>query len=165
MTLAPSLAALIAATIVVSGCASLKPPERPSYTGTDNIQTAKNDQLVGKWTVSELNPLPGTPAQTTVIEYRPDGTVTGLVSSSSEETAALGSLEFQLEGSWVLEADTVSHQNITMNSTRDDALGSMVSKLINRQKGISGQANIFELSDNRIVMVGSDGAAMEYIRQ
>ncbi len=165
MKLASRLAALLAVTFALSSCATTSQPERPDYTGPDNVQTATGDQLVGKWAVTDLNPYPGSPAQTTLIEYRPDGTVTGAVSPEGEGLEALGNLEFELEGNWVLQADTVTHQNITMNSTREDALGSLVSKLVNSQQGISGQANIFELSDNRIVMVGNDGTAMEYIRQ
>ncbi len=157
--------ALVGATIILASCASLTPPTRPDYTGSDDVQSAQTQQLVGKWAVSELNPLPQTEPQTTLIEYRSDGTVTGLITPSGEGLEALGNLQFELSGNWTLEADVVTHQNITMSSTRDDTLGSMISNMVNNQKGIAGQANIYELSADRIVMVGSDGAAMEYVRQ
>ncbi|MFK7857978.1 MAG: hypothetical protein AB8B64_04130 [Granulosicoccus sp.] len=157
--------ALLLSTLLLAGCSSLKAPVRPDYAGADSVNTANPAQLVGKWSVSDLNPYPNSEPQTTSIEYREDGTVTGIIIPKGEGMAALGNLEFELTGNWTLENDVVSHQNMKMNSTNDNALGGLVSKIVNSRPAISGQANIYELSDNRIVMVGTDGAAMEYVRQ
>lgn len=160
-----TLSALLAAILATSGCASLKPPVRPDYSGSDTVTQAQPAQLVGVWSVTDLNPYPGSDPQLTLIEYRTDGSVVGTVTPQGEGADALGNMQFKLAGQWMLSEDVVTHQNMTMTSTSDSAIGDYVSKLINKQKGISGQANIHELSPARIVMVGSDGAAMEYLRQ
>jgi len=112
---------ILSLALTASGCASLAPPERPIYQGADNINSAKASQLVGVWSVTDLNPYP--------------------------------------------EADTVTHQNVKMNSPTEGTMSAMIASIINQQNGISGQANIYELSADRIVMVSEDGNAMEYIRQ
>lgn len=149
----------------LAGCASFSTPERPAYSGTDNVNSAQANQLIGTWRVVELNPIANSKQQPTVIEYRADGSVIGTIKLEGEEFAAVGPLEFELTGQWMLDADTVTHADITMKSKSDSEIGSLLSSVINDQKGISGQANIYELSNDRIVMLGSDGAAMEYIRQ
>ncbi|MFK8079919.1 MAG: hypothetical protein AB8B97_06525 [Granulosicoccus sp.] len=156
---------LLLCTVLATGCSSLKTPVRPDYPGADSVSTADAAQLVGVWSVSDLNPYPGNEPQTTTIEYRDDGTVTGLVVPKGDGMEALGNLEFELTGNWVLDGDVLSHENMTMKSTNGNAMGGLLSKIVNSRPAVSGQANIYELSDTRIVMVGSDGAAMEYVRQ
>lgn len=151
--------------IMLTGCAALAPPERPAYTGTDSVTNAQAEQLVGNWSVTQLNPFPDSPPQNVFIEYFADGNVKGQLTITGEQVQAVGDMEFELTGQWILNGDVVTHQNIQMNSTRTDTLGSIISQMVNSQQGISGRANIYELSKNRIVMLGSDGAAMEYIRQ
>jgi len=150
---------------ILSSCASLPPAERPAYLGADLITHAQSTQLLGKWTVNELNPHPNSEPQSTTIEYRKDGTVVGTLKPQGESAQAFGNMQFELTGEWILNEDTVVHQNVNMSSTSDSTMGDLISSMINNQKGVSGQANIYELSPNRIVMVGNDGAAMEYIRQ
>ena len=157
--------AIILSATVLSACASLTPPERPRYAGADSVDSAQPAQLVGVWAVTDLNPYPNSEPQNTIIEYRDDGTVAGTLVPQGESADALGNMQFELTGEWVLDGDTVIHENVTMNSTSDNAVGDLIGRVINKQEGISGQANIYELSTDRIVMVGSDGAAMEYIRQ
>ena len=159
----PIIALLLSAT-TITGCASLSSPNRPAYTGADNITSAQPEQLVGIWRVTRLNPVSGTEPQPTIIEYRGDGTVVGSTTIDGEGFGATGPLEFVLSGQWTLDADVVIHQNITMSSKDDSPIGSIISNTINNQKDISGKANIYELSANRIVMLGSDGDAKEYIR-
>ena len=151
--------------ITLTSCASLSPPGRPGYAGIDNISSAQPGQLIGTWRVTDLNPIAGTEPNQTIIEYRADGSVIGNLRIDGEEFEAIGPIEFELTGQWTLNADTVIHENITMNSKSESEFGSLISNVINQQKGISGQANIYELSPDRIVMLSSDGAAKEYIRQ
>jgi len=160
--------ALLAGAVFASGCASLAPPERPAYTGPDNISSAQSEQLVGVWLVTDLNPYPNSEQQSTVIEYRSDGSVSGLMELKGEQyesLAAFGDMQFEMSGQWTLEGDTVTHKDIKMKSTKEGGLSTMMANMVNSQEGISGKANIYELSADRIVMMGSDGAAMEYIRQ
>jgi len=157
---------LIICVVVTTGCASLQPPVRPDYTGSDTVDKAEPGQFIGKWAVTDLNPYPDAEPQKTTIEYLADGTVIGLVEPQGEGASALGNMKFQMSGNWQLDGDLISHSNIEMSTSADNQMGALISKLVNNSsKGIAGQANIYELSANRIVMVGTDGAAMEYIRQ
>jgi len=160
-TIGLSLAVLFLAT----SCASLKPPVRPDYTGADSVDAANVSQLVGAWSVSSLNPYPEEQPQQTIIEYKQDGTVTGMIEPQGESSEVLGNMRFELTGDWTLIGDQVKHSNIEMNTSSDNAMGAMVSKLINNSKGIAGEGNIYEISANRMVIVGTDGSAMEYIRR
>ncbi len=161
LTFTASLAALM----LLTSCTSLTPPARPDYTGADSIDTADALQIIGAWTVKSLNPYPNEEPQGTTIEYRQDGTVLGTIEPQGESAAVLGNMRFELTGKWSLDGDQIRHSNVEMNSTSNNAMGSMVSKLINGQKGIAGEGNIYELSVNRMVIMGSDGTAMEYVRQ
>jgi hypothetical protein len=159
---------ILSLALTASGCASLAPPERPIYQGADNINSAKTSQLVGVWSVTDLNPYPDTAPQATTIEYRADGSIGGLIEMNKENLDGMehfGDMQFEVQGQWVLEADTVTHQNVKMNSPTEGTMSAMIASIINQQNGISGQANIYELSADRIVMVSEDGNAMEYIRQ
>jgi hypothetical protein len=155
----------LAGLMLLSSCASLAPPARPDYTGADSVDAANTSQIVGAWTVRSLNPYPNEEPQSTTIEYRQDGTVLGTIEPQGDSAAVLGNMRFELTGNWSLEADQIRHSDIEMSSSSDNAMGSMVSKMINGKKGIAGEGNIYELSANRMVIMGSDGTAMEYVRQ
>lgn len=159
------LLSLLFVSLWLAGCSAIKAPARPDYTGIDSVNTATTTQLVGLWRVTNLNPYPGNESQTTTIEYRKDGTVKGLLTLQDDGTDALGQMEFELTGNWMLERDIVSHENITMRSTIDNPMADIVSDIINSRPAISSKANIYELSDVRMVMVGTDGNAMEYVKQ
>ncbi|MEE9320767.1 MAG: hypothetical protein V3U76_10010 [Granulosicoccus sp.] len=160
------VASLALSSILASSCASTKPPVRPDYTGNDQVSAVSAGQLFGKWLVTSLNPYPGEGDQQTVIEYHSNGTVSGQITLQSEAAAALGSTSLTMSGDWSVDGDIVSHANISMEESSGSAMGALLSKMINSSsRNVAGSANIYELSDNRIVMVGSDGAAMQYIRQ
>lgn len=156
---------LLAAVIAVSGCASLTPPERPAYSGADTVSSVEASQLVGSWRVNELNPIPNSEPQQTTIEYLSDGTVRGTVVPQGESAAAMGETTFELTGNWQVEGDTVVHENMEMTANSDNPVVTMMARMINSRQGISGQANIYELTADRMVMVGEEGSAMEYLRQ
>ena len=161
-----ALTLLIGCAVVVTSCASLTPPVRPDYNGRDSVDNANPGQLIGKWVVTDLNPYPDAQPQSTIIEYLADGTVVGLIEPQGDSASALGNMKFQMSGNWQLNGDMMSHSNIEMSSSSDNQMGALISKLVNNSsKGIAGEANIYELSANRIVMVGTDGSAMEYVRQ
>ena len=158
---------LLATAIALTSCASLTPPERPAYTGVDSVSTATQSQLVGVWTVNNLNPYPDSEPQRTTIEYKADGSVLGQVIPEGESAKALGNMTFEMTGNWRLDGDVISHENMEMNiiTEDDNKLMNVLGNLFGKKNGLSGQANIYELSANRIVMVGADGGAMEYVRQ
>lgn len=156
---------LLATALTLAGCASLAPPKRPAYTGADSVTSASASQLVGTWRVSDLNPYPDAEPQDTTIEYLSDGSVRGTVIPRGESMAMLGETTFEFTGRYQVNGDTVVHQDVEMSADSDNPMVGMIANMINSRQGISGQANIYELSSNRIVMVGEDGGAMEYLRQ
>jgi hypothetical protein len=150
--------------LLLTACASVLTTSREPYHGVDKISSVEAASLVGRWKVNELNPRTDAPPQQTVIEYFADGTVQGLISLNGADLP--GSNDFRLSGNWTLQGDTVSHTDITMKSLDDSAFGAMLSDMINNsEQDLGGVANIQELSETRMVFLGSDGATMEYIRE
>ncbi len=156
---------LLAAVLAISGCASMSPPVRPDYTGADSVSSADASQLLGSWRINPLNPYPDAEPQETTVEYMADGTVLGETVPGGESAALLGDTRFQFRGTWSLDGDTVVHKDVQMSTTGGNAMASMMARMISSRQNISGSANIYELSANRIVMVGDDGNATEYVRQ
>ncbi|MBX2881926.1 MAG: hypothetical protein KTR32_18405 [Granulosicoccus sp.] len=148
------------------GCASSTIRERTLYLGKDEIDKANPSQLVGVWVVRELNPLSDTSAQTTVVEYRANGTVKSTSTPTVETTDQAGIFAFELHGNWELQGDIISHSNIKMRVLSDDPVATKLGNYLNnRSENVGGTANIYELDSRRMVMVGDDGTAMEYTRQ
>ena len=160
-------AAALGAATLLAGC-SLTPPERPAYTGTDRVGTDVDPaSLVGAWRVTPLNPYPDEEPQDTIIEYRADGTLSGVLEPRGEESiAAFGAgTSFTMSGDWTLVDGTVSHSDVRMESSSDNPLARLTSGFINGTSlDIDGTADILELEPDRIVMLGTDGAAMRYDR-
>ena len=111
------LLALSAASLVLASCASLTPPVRPACAGADMVDTAQASQLVGNWTVTNLNPYPDSGTQAITIRYLADGTLQGEIMHQGEAAAALGNMQFMLTGEWQLYADTLTHRNAELNTS------------------------------------------------
>ena len=162
------IAASAVFTLLVSGgCATFAPePERPAYGGTDQVGEVSADSLVGTWRVTALNPFPDQPDQETVIEYRADGSVSGEVEPDERSMAMMGeNARMEITGLWSVEGGVMSHSDMDMEIVNGNALARMASGIMNGVMGdIASQADVYELSANRIVMVGDDGAAMRYDR-
>lgn len=158
--------AVALAALLASGCASFTPPERPAWNGSDQVGDVAPEQLVGTWNVTPLNPYPDAEPQTTVIEYRADGTVGGRIEPEGRSALAFGAdTVFELSGEWRVADGIVSHENIEMEAVSESAMAQLMSNMINSMsRGIEGSANVYELDANRIVMLGEDGAAMRYER-
>ena len=158
-------AALTATLLLASGCAAFAPPERPRWEGVDQVGEVAAERLVGRWRVTPLNPYPDQEPQDTVIEYRADGRVLGEIEPGGESAAMLGDTRFLMSGRWALESGVVRHSEIEMQAESDNPLARLMSDMINgMQRDLGGEADIQEISDRRIVMLGSDGAAMRYDR-
>lgn len=154
---------LIFVAACLSSCISVSTPTRPAYDGIDSVSSALASQFVGAWRVTDINPSPNATPQETIIEYKSNGKVVGQVKTNASQAAQ--NLTYQLTGNWTLEGDTITHSNIRMTSKSDDRVAQLLSAMINSSnQQLGGQANVYQLSDNRIVMVGTDGAAMEYVR-
>ena len=188
---APALVpALAAALLVASGCAALAPAERPLWEGRDQVGDVAPERLVGTWRVTPLNPYPDQATQSTVIEYRRDGSVVGQIapsddssddsggnsgggsngdssdSSGDESATASGEARFEIRGRWTLADGIVSHADLEVRALSDDAMARLVADLINgTERDLAGTADIQQIDAERIVMLGTDGAAVRYERQ
>ena len=160
------LAALACTLLSASGCVSLTPPERPAWQGTDQVGDVPPESLVGVWRVRELNPYPDAEPQDVTIEYRDDGTVSGRIVPRGPSANAFGDIAFQMNGQWKVDAGIVSHSDVEMETIGDNAFARMMSGVVNGlERDLGGSADIQELGADRIVMLGTDGGAMEYLRQ
>ena len=157
---------LLATVLALVGCASLAPPERPPWEGPDLVDRFEPDRLVGVWRVTPLNPYPEQPAQDTVMEYRPDGTVTADIDTASdEEMAALGDIRFRMNAHWSVADGRVLHEDVTMESIGDNQFARLMTSMINGMKrDLGGEADLRELEADHMVMLGSDGSATRYDR-
>ena len=161
------LAAALLALAVASGCATFAPePERPAYGGTDQVGDVAADSLVGTWRVTALNPFPDQPPQETIIEYRADGSVTGQVDMDERSMAMMGeNARLEITGLWSIEGGVVNHSDMDVEIVDGNALARMAGGIVSGAMGdIASRADVYELTAERIVMVGEDGAAMRYDR-
>ena len=153
--------------LIVSSCATQHTPLRANYSGPDNISLANANCLVGTWRAKEINPIENRRPQGSIIKYHSDGTVTAIPGSAKigQATQQPDDLKLLITGNWTLQNDLIIHSNISMQSLSNDEASLLLSELINHAgHELGGTANIYELSANRMVTVGSDGVAVEHIR-
>jgi len=161
-----TLAAAALAALATGGC-STSAPERPAYDVPDQVGGDVDPAaLVGVWQVTPLNPYPEQGEQETLIEYRDDGSVVGQVDPSDDEAmAALGDVRFEMTGRWSVSEGSVTHRDVKMEALSDNTFAKLMTSLVNGAKrDLGGTADIRELGPDRIVMLGTDGAAMRYDR-
>lgn len=154
---------LVGALILMAACTSNTKPPPQDFPDAVTASDVQREDIVGRWTATERNPASGQSARTSIIEYFADGTVKGLMRLAGPTDAQ--ALTFEVTGGWIVNGNVISHNEIKMNSTTDNEAAQRISMLVNSQRGISGVARIVELTNERMVMVGTDGVAMEYIRQ
>lgn len=160
------ITAVVACAAVLSGCIST--PPRPVYEGADTVGAIDKSALIGKWEVRQLNPVPGTDYPKIVSVYSEDGTVATTMIPTGEMAEAMGSTTYESNGNWGTEGDFLMHSEMKMKTTDNSGsnqFSALLDKVINnRMKDIEAQANVYEVTANRIVLVSPDGIAQEYIR-
>lgn len=163
-----SVGLLIIVGMILSSCVTSKAPARTNYVGHDIISNANINCLIGSWLAQEINPIDNQLQQDTLIEYQSDGTVTGTVGLAvgSETIQNPNAFHVQITGSWSLQNDLITHSDIKMESLNDDPTSLLLSELINNAgHELGGTANIYELTADKMVTVGTDGKAIQYVRQ
>ena len=69
-------------------------------------------------------------------------------------------------GTWQVEGDLIRVQLESIKETSGNALGGMMATFMSGMKDrMNGTANVYEASANRVVLVGTDGGAVELTRQ
>ncbi|NOY71887.1 MAG: hypothetical protein GXP14_05840 [Gammaproteobacteria bacterium] len=153
------------AVVLFNGCASMSQPERAAYTGADNIGAIKPEILIGNWNIKLLNPVEGEEMQKLISTYKSDGTVV-MKAQSSASNNPMGNIVLEMTGTWSIEGEHVVLQLDSIRETSGNAIASlMVGMLGNMKKSLSGTANIYEASVDRIVLVSTEGGqAQEWTR-
>ncbi|MBX2885849.1 MAG: hypothetical protein KTR32_38185 [Granulosicoccus sp.] len=153
---------LLLLTISLVSCASA-PPKRTPYSGPDKVGAVDPAALVGTWSGRSLNPIEGEQFESAIYTYGEDGSASADIKTSGDNGFPM---ELRVVGRWSAEGEFY-------NLVTDDvefisevpALVKILAKAItNSFKKSSGPANPYEVSANRIVMVGSTGQAVELTR-
>lgn len=101
-----------------------------------------------------LNPLEGEPAQGGIVEYRPDGTV---FAQHSNDVSGLD-MQIEMDGTWSIEGEMVRATMESIRETSGNPAAKIMIPLLNSMKKTNtGTANILEASENRLVLVATDG--------
>ncbi len=157
---------LIALAVVLTGCATTSAPSVPPYSGTDQITEASSDAFLGEWDLTILNPRKGQETNPTTVTYNANGLFTGLISPTGQSASILGNDKLGMTGSWSVAGGLLRHESVEVSSSGDNAVASFMASLMNNvSQDIGGTANIYELSNSHIVLVGEDGVATRYDRR
>lgn len=154
----------IACLCLLSACASVN--NKNHIRVSDTVGQIDDRLLVGKWKVRELNPGSDAQAPETIIEYHDNGSLTGFI-TISDTSSASGNLSFDVQGNWYTEGELLKHADMHIQSTSQSQLGQLMSNLMNQSgNNLGGMANVYDISANRIIMVGTrdDDSAMVYTR-
>lgn len=147
----------------LAGCAAMgPPPPPPPYTGADNVGAVQKSMIVGNWRGRILNPREGTPSTPYDVTYAQDGSTVYKINDSRSGM----NLQMQMLGTWQVEGDLVRVTLESIKETSGNALGGMMATFMSGMKDrMTGTANVYEASANRVVLVGTDGQAVELTRQ
>jgi hypothetical protein len=147
--------------ITLTGCA-VTPPERPVYGGTDNVEAISAESLVGTWTMSVLNPIPGEENTQATITLNADGTSTG----TSRSTSGGQDFEFTMNGTWSVDGEYLVTTMENVSESSGGALAKLTQDLVSvMMKNRKARGDVFELSPNRLVIVDNETRqAQQWVR-
>lgn len=157
--------ALVMSSLV--GCATTRPPVRSPWTGVDTVDAVDSDAFVGDWRLTVLNPYEGQELAPTTIRYDADGTFHSEIMPNGEGAEAIGSDRLVMSGRWSVGHGLLRHADLEMSSPGGSVIAQIIADMINEnRKDIAGTADVYELSAERIVTVGTeDGVANALERQ
>ncbi|MFK7964388.1 MAG: hypothetical protein AB8C46_10545 [Burkholderiaceae bacterium] len=155
-----TLAAVLVA-LLVSACGTTSSPSIEPYAGKDNVGAVNPSMFVGEWNVRLLNPPKGYRPNESRATFSQDGSVVMVTDDSSSGM----NLKLQLIGRWQATGDTLQMQMESIKETSGNPLGGLIAGMMNSMKErMTGTVNVYEATDNRIVVVGEEGQATEYSR-
>ncbi len=157
-----AIALHLLALALTTGCATMTPPEREPWAGTDDVGMIDESMITGRWALTVLNPLVGQETQTTRLIYSADGTLRGTLTTRNVG-GMVENLSFALAGQWQTDGEWLTHSNVSLASRDGSPAGVAMSQMFSRQAA-AGKADVFEASANRLLMVGDDGQAIRYDR-
>jgi hypothetical protein len=153
------------AIILSSSCASMSQPKRSAYAGPDNIGAIKPEMLIGNWRHRQLNPIQGEDTQEVTSTYKANGTAVMNVKPKVAADNPMENIAMEMTGTWSIEGENIIMRLESMRETSGNKIASFMTGILgNMKKKLSGTANIYEASANRIVLVSTDGQAQELTR-
>ncbi|MGH1357328.1 MAG: hypothetical protein ACRBC3_01055 [Burkholderiaceae bacterium] len=162
VSLTTKVTAAAALAIVIAGCASSGSSQSiPPYTGKDQVGAVSKDMIIGNWSGRVLNPVQGQPTNNFTATFSQDGKTVYNVDNGQSGM----NLKFQMIGTWTVEGDLITTQLDSINEVSGNALGGLMAKMMSSMRDrMSGSANVYEASANRLVLVGKEGQAQEFTR-
>lgn len=159
-----SLLLLPATLFFIQACA-IPAAEKPKpYTGTDTVGTFTASDIVGTWRMTPLSTTTGPDNPVAIITIKPDGTA---VASTRPPEGAEINFEFESSGTWEIVGDRLSTAMSSMREVSGNQaaafIGSVVSGFISKDQ-LSGNANPYVLTAERMVLVAENGYALQYDR-
>ncbi len=117
--------------------------------------------IIGNWSGRVLNPVQGQPTNNFTATFSQDGKTVYNVDNGQSGM----NLKFQMIGTWTVEGDLITTQLDSINEVSGNALGGLMAKMMSSMRDrMSGSANVYEASANRLVLVGKEGQAQEFTR-
>lgn len=151
-------------TVLLSACSTTSMNSAPKidpYTGKDNVGAVNDSMFVGQWTVRQLNPPAGVPQSDSLATISQDGSIVVISDSSSSGV----NLKLQMTGTWQASGNVLKTQMESIEEISGNPMGGLLVKMMSSMtKDMSGEAEVYEATKNRFVVVGKEGVAVEYTR-
>jgi len=185
-------AGLISALLLTASGCGTTPPKRNAYPGSDLVTSVNKNALVGTWQATILNPLEFETDISTVITLNADSTFLSKTDVPPKYDGDPG-VSMESSGRWQVADGTLMYSDVKIEKSEikkpddvgddpqsqalwEQATGGLMqfaanatTSYLNNQNAEDNAVNIFELSQQRIVLVGvnpqgSNPVAMEYTR-
>ncbi|WGF90150.1 hypothetical protein [Marinivivus vitaminiproducens] len=161
------LTVLMAFLLPLAACATSEPtPQRSALTVPAEVASIDRSLLIGRWSCTEMNPLPDAPAFTQTMRFGTDGrAVQDAVASTGEETGTEPMrLNLHSTYDWSIEGGRLIATNVETDVTagNDEAMSSWMAGLTQMIADSFGDTNepgaysVRELSSSRLVMQAAD---------
>lgn len=156
--------AAIAATVLtvfLSACATTSAPNIEPYAGKDNVGAVNDSMFVGKWNVRQLNAPEGIPQSDSQATISQDGSIVVISDNSSSGV----NLKLQMTGTWQASGNKLKTQMESIKEISGNPMGGLLVKMMSSMTSdMSGEAEVYEATKSRFVVVGKEGVAVEYTR-
>ncbi|HFD87090.1 MAG TPA: hypothetical protein ENJ35_05395 [Gammaproteobacteria bacterium] len=144
--------------LLMASCASLplSGPKRPAYTGKDTVTAVNPSAFIGTWRVKILNPTEGEKHPKLTYTYKPGGTVM-MISDNRNTGNPMSDMVLEMTGSWKIHNGIITQKLVSVRETSGNKFAGIVVGVMNSFKNkLSGDANVYTLEPNRIVLVSED---------
>ncbi len=137
--------------------------ERPVYEGIDTVGAVDPSRLHGTWLVKFINKPPVQPDFDLELTLNPDKSFQA--NAKFDLGAALGKVEYEMKGSWLVDGDFFEMTEISTVETTGNPLFKPDSEDAEEPPGLPDVMNVYELTDTYMVMYDKpDNVAHSFTR-